>query len=253
MPRGPGLPWRWVVSPLDPLGLGAPRGVPPAVGLFSLSDVLLVARGACPARLLAERKRTSSSRPGKGRSGPSEDHARLLQMASRRFPGLHVAGKAYLELPFPRALVRARPDLLLVGGEPGGGHQKGEGPRPGEPARPGARPGRLRPEERAHAPPLPGPTRGHPLGGAHPPRPRGPGAPRSAGPGRGGPVGEEAGPGPQLRGLPPPPRVPRPGHLEGPGGGGGRSGSPPPHPGILPWEPQWRRPRPGSGTGYGLY
>jgi hypothetical protein len=36
-------------------------------------------------------------------------------MASRRFPGLHVAGKAYLELPFPRALVRARPDLLLVG------------------------------------------------------------------------------------------------------------------------------------------
>jgi len=104
------------VSPLDPLDLGAPRGVPPAVGLFSLSDVLLVARGACPARLLAERKRTSSSRPGKGRSGPSEDHARLLQMASRRFPRLHVAGKAYLELPFPRALVRARPDLLLVGG-----------------------------------------------------------------------------------------------------------------------------------------
>jgi hypothetical protein len=115
MPRGPGLPWGWVVSPLDPLGLGAPRGVPPAVGFFSLSDVLLVARGACPVRLLAERKRTSSSRPGKGRSGPSEDHARLLQMASRRFPGLHVAGKAYLELPFPRALVRARPDLLLVG------------------------------------------------------------------------------------------------------------------------------------------
>jgi hypothetical protein len=104
------------VSPLDPLGLGAPRGVPPDVGLFSLSDVLLVARGACPARLLAERKRASSSRPGKGRSGPSEDHARLLGMASRRFPGLRVAGKAYLELPFPRALVRARPDLLLVGG-----------------------------------------------------------------------------------------------------------------------------------------
>jgi hypothetical protein len=103
------------VSPLDPLGLGAPRGVPPDVGLFSLSDVLLVARGACPARLLAERKRASSSRPGKGRSGPSEDHARLLGMASRRFPGLRVAGKAYLELPFPRALVRARPDLLLVG------------------------------------------------------------------------------------------------------------------------------------------
>jgi hypothetical protein len=75
-----------------------------------------VVRGACPARLLAERKRTSSSRPGKGRSGPSEDHARLLRMASRRFPRLHVAGKAYLELPFPRALVRARPDLLLVGG-----------------------------------------------------------------------------------------------------------------------------------------
>jgi hypothetical protein len=116
MPRGPGLPWRWVVSPLDPLDLGAPRGVPPAVGLFSLSDVLLVASGACPARLLAERKRTPSSRPGKGRSGPSEDHARLLGMASRRFPGLRVAGKAYLELPFPRALVRARPDLLLVGG-----------------------------------------------------------------------------------------------------------------------------------------
>jgi hypothetical protein len=103
------------VSPLDPLGLGAPRGVPPDVGLFSLSDVLLVARGACPARLLAERKHASSSRPGKGRSGPSEDHARLLGMASRRFPGLRVAGKAYLELPFPRALVRARPDLLLVG------------------------------------------------------------------------------------------------------------------------------------------
>jgi hypothetical protein len=116
MPGGPGLPWGWVVSPLDPLGLGAPRGVPPAVGLFSLSDVLLVVRGACPARLLAERKRTSSSRPGKGRSGPSEDHARLLGMASRPFPGLRVAGKAYLELPFPRALVRARPDLLLVGG-----------------------------------------------------------------------------------------------------------------------------------------
>jgi hypothetical protein len=104
------------VSPLDPLDLGAPRGVPPAIGFFSLSDVLLVARGACPVRLLAKRKRASSSRPGKGRSGPSEDHARLLQMASRRFPGLHVAGKAYLELPFPRALVRARPDLLLVGG-----------------------------------------------------------------------------------------------------------------------------------------
>jgi hypothetical protein len=116
MPGGPGLPRRWVVSPLDPLGLGAPRGVPPAVGFFSLSDVLLVVRGACPARLLAERKRTSSSRPGKGRSGLSEDHARLLGMASRRFPGLRVAGKAYLELPFPRALVRARPDLLLVGG-----------------------------------------------------------------------------------------------------------------------------------------
>jgi len=103
------------VSPLDPLGLGAPWGVPPAIGFFSLSDVLRVASGECPVRLLAKGKRTSSSRPAKGRSGPSEDHARLLEMASRRFPRLHVAGKAYLELPFPRALVRARPDLLLVG------------------------------------------------------------------------------------------------------------------------------------------
>jgi hypothetical protein len=142
MPGGPGLPWGWAVSPLDPLGLGAPRGVPPAVGFFSLSDVLLVARGTCPARLLAERKRTSSSRPGKGRSGPSGDHARLLQMASRRFPGLHVAGKAYLGLPFPRALVRARPDLLLVGegsswpASPGGtgSGPASTGPYPGTPS-----------------------------------------------------------------------------------------------------------------------
>ncbi len=106
------------MSSLDPLGLGAPQGLPSGVHFFALSQVLAVLRGACPARVLEEarrakkgpRSRTSSQ--GKGDSLRSQ----ALKAVLARFPGdYRLRFRARLELYFPQAVVRAQLDGLLLG------------------------------------------------------------------------------------------------------------------------------------------
>jgi hypothetical protein len=110
------------VSPLDPLGdplgLGAPQGLPSEVHFFALSQVLEVLRGACPARVLEEARRARKAprsrtpSPGKGDSpGPF-----ALKALLARFPGdYRPRFRARLELHFLQAVVRAQLDALLLG------------------------------------------------------------------------------------------------------------------------------------------
>lgn len=106
------------MSPLDPLGLGAPWGLPSGVHFFALSQVLEVLRGACPARVLEEARRAKKAPRSRTSSQDKGDSLRsqALKAVLAGFPGdYRLRFRARLELHFPQAVVRAQLDGLLLG------------------------------------------------------------------------------------------------------------------------------------------